>query len=73
MEEENVPGLGAHDTDSLQILSGKGLKNEKCKFSNILNDAHSKLFLCPLQRGRRPTLRKFGAIEQTRVRPFVLR
>jgi hypothetical protein len=73
MEEENVPGLEGHDTDSLQILSGKGLKNEKCKFSNVLNSAHSKLFLCPLQLGRRPTPRKFGAIEQTRVRPFVLR
>jgi hypothetical protein len=73
MEEENVPGLEGHDTDSLQLLSGKGLKNEKCKFSNGLNSAHSKLFLCSLQLGRRPTPRKFGAIEQTKVRPFVLR
>jgi len=54
-------------------LSGKGLKNEKYKFSNVLNHAHSKLFLWPLQLGRRPTPRKFGAIERRGVRPFVLR
>jgi len=29
-------------------LSGKGLKNKKCKFSNVLNWVHSKPFLCPL-------------------------
>ena len=56
-----------------RLLSGKGLKNEKYKCFNVHNHIHSKLFLCPLQLGRRPTPEKFGAIEQRRVRPFVLR
>lgn len=54
------------------LLSDKRLKNKKHKFSNELDDTHSMLFLCPLQLSRRPTSRKFGAIEQERVRPFVL-
>ena len=49
-----------------RLFSGKGLKSEKYKCFNVLNLVHSKLFLCPLQLGRRPTPRKFGAIEHTK-------
>jgi hypothetical protein len=56
-----------------RLLSGKGLKNKKHRFSNGLNRTYSKLFLWPLQLSRRPTSTKFGAIERGRVRPFVLR
>ena len=56
-----------------RLLSGKGLKNKKHRFSKGLNRTHSKLFLWPLQLSRRPTAWKFGAIERRRVRPFVLR
>ena len=45
------------------LLSGKGLKNEKHKFSDDLSLLHSKLFPCPLQPRRRPTTAKFWAIE----------
>jgi len=55
------------------LLSGKGLKNEKHRFSNDLSYPHSKLFPCPLQPRRRPTAEKFWAIERRRLRPFVLR
>ena len=55
------------------ILSGKGLMNEKHMFSGNVSLDHSKLFLCPLQPCRRPTAKKFGAIERRRLRPFVLR
>ena len=54
-------------------LSGKGLMNKKHIFSANLSLHHSKLFLCPLQPRRRPTAKKFGAIEQWQLRPFVLR
>ncbi len=55
------------------LFSGKGLKNEKHKFSNDLSHPHSKLFPCSLQPRRRPTAEKFWAIERERLRPFVLR
>jgi hypothetical protein len=55
------------------ILSGKGLMNEKHMFSDNVSLNHSKLFLCPLQPCKRPTAKKFGAIERRRLRPFVLR
>ena len=55
------------------LLSGKGLKNEKHRFSDDLSHPHSKLFPCPLQPRRRPTAEKFWAIERGRLRPFVLR
>ena len=55
------------------LLSGKGLKNEKPRFSDDLDLHHSKLFPCPLQPHRRPTAEKFWAIERGRLRPFVLR
>ena len=55
------------------LISGKGLKNKKHRFSNDLSHPHSKLFPCPLQPRRRPTAEKFWAIEQGRLRPFVLR
>lgn len=55
------------------VLSGKGLMNEKHIFSANLSLHHSKLFLRPLQPRRRPTAKKFGAIEQWPLRPFVLR
>ena len=47
--------------------------NEKHMFSDNVSLNHSKLFLCPLQPCRRPTAKKFGAIERRRLRPFVLR
>jgi len=55
------------------LISGKGFKNKKHRFSNDLSHPHSKLFPCPLQPRRRPTAEKFWAIEQGRLRPFVLR
>ncbi len=55
------------------LLSGKGLENEKHRFSDDLGLLHSKLFACPLQPRRRPTAAKFWAIERERLRPFVLR
>ena len=55
------------------LISGKGLKNEKHRFSNDLSHPHSKLFPCTLQPHRRPTPEKFWAIERGRLRPFVLR
>jgi hypothetical protein len=55
------------------LLSGKGLKNEKPIFFDDLSHHHSKLFPCPLQPRRRPTVEKFWAIERGRLRPFVLR
>ncbi len=45
------------------VLSGKGLKNEKHGFSHNLNHYHSKLFPHPLQPRRRPNTEKFWAIE----------
>jgi hypothetical protein len=47
--------------------------NEEHMLSANLNLVHSKLFLRPLQPRRRPTAKKFGAIEQWQLRPFVLR
>jgi hypothetical protein len=44
------------------VLSGKGLTNEKHRFSDDPNLHHSKLFSCPLQPRRRPTAEKFWAI-----------
>jgi len=55
------------------LISGKGFKNKKHRFSNDLSHPHSKLFPCRLQPRRRPTAEKFWAIEQGRLRPFVLR
>jgi hypothetical protein len=55
------------------VLSGKGLMNEKHIFSANLSLHHSKLFPRPLQPRRRPTAKKFWAIEQWQLRPFVRR
>ncbi len=55
------------------LLSGKGLKNEKPKFSDDLGLYYFKLFPCHLQPRRRPTVEKFWAIERGRLRPFVPR
>lgn len=55
------------------LLSGKGLKNKKPRFSDDLDFHHSKLFPCPLQPRRRPIVEKFWAIERGGLRPFVLR
>ena len=46
------------------VLSGKGLMNKKHISLANLSLCHSKLFLRPLQPRRRPTAKKFGAIEQ---------
>jgi hypothetical protein len=46
-----------------RVLSGKGLKNEKHRFSYNLNLHYSKLFPRLLQPRRRPNAEKFGAIE----------
>jgi hypothetical protein len=46
------------------VLSGKGLKNEKYRFSEGLDHLHFKLFPCLLQPRRRPTSGKFWAIQR---------